>query len=84
MTEYVSKSSSTPNGIIDGYPLVQADPPCDYLRRGCIPVNRPTDELVRYARTLESIIKAFMPEFDFKLLHDSAAPHWVDLLEVER
>ena len=81
MTEYVSKTSSTPCGIIDGYPLVEGEPVYERLRRGLIPVSRPTDELVRYARTLESIIKVYTHAIDFKLLHESAAPHWVDVLE---
>ena len=81
MTELVSKSSSTPCGIIDGYPLIKSEPVYEQLRRGIKPVSRPTDELVRYTRTLESVIKGYTDAIDFKLLHESAAPHWADLLE---
>lgn len=81
MSEYVSKTSSTQYGIIDGYPLVESEPVYEQLRRGIIPVSRPTDELVRYARTLESVIKVYTDSIDFELLHESAAPHWADLLE---
>ena len=81
MSKYVSKTSSTPCGIIDGYPLVESEPVYEQLRRGLIPVSRPTDELVRYTRTLESIIKGYTDAIDFKLLHESAVPHWVDSLE---
>ena len=81
MSEYVSKTSSTPCGIIDGYPLAESEPVYEQLRRGLIPVSRPTAELVRYTRTLESIIKGYTDAIDFKLLHESAVPHWVDLLE---
>lgn len=81
MSEYVSKTSSTPCGIIDGYPLVESEPVYEQLRRSIIPVSRPTDELVRYARMLESVIKVHTDGIDFKLLHESAAPHWADLLE---
>lgn len=85
LAQVVSKSSSTPCGIIDGYPLLQETDTVDFLRRGCIPVSRPPDELVRYAKTLENIIGIYTSSIDFKLLHESVVPHWVDLLEgVER
>lgn len=76
-----SKTSSTPCGIIDGYPLLQDADPVDFLRRGCMPVSRPTDELVRYCKTLENIIGIYTNSIDFKMLHESAVPHWVDMLE---
>lgn len=59
---------------------VSTDVP-EMLRSGIRPVSRPTDELVRYAMTLENIIKIYTNGIDFKLLHESAVPHWCDLLE---
>lgn len=76
-----SKTSSTPCGIIDGYPLLESEPPYEQLRRGVAPVSRPTDELVRYCKTLENIIGIYTGSIDFKMLHESAVPHWVDMLE---
>lgn len=65
----------------DGYPLIESEQAYVQLRRGLEPVSRPTDELVRYTKTLENIIGIYTDGIDFKLLHESAAPHWVDLLE---
>ena len=81
MTEYVSKTSSTPCGIIDGYPLIESEPVYERLRRGCIPVSRPVDELVRYTVALESAIGNMLPMMPFKEIHDALCPHWVDVLE---
>ena len=81
MSEYIGKTSSTPCGIIDGYPLAESEPVYEQLRRGIKPVSRPTDELVRYTKTLENIVGIYTNGIDFKLLHESAVPHWVDLLE---
>lgn len=77
---YASKSSSTPCGIIDGYPLFESTNVPEMLRSGVSPVSRPTDELVRYTMTLENIIKIYTNGIDFKLLHESAVPHWCDVL----
>lgn len=81
MTEYVSKSSSTPCGIIDGYPLIENEQVYEILRRGCIPASRPTDELVRYTRALEHAISAELPHMPWELIHENLCPHWIDLLE---
>ena len=77
----LSKSSSTPCGIIDGYPLFESTDVPEMLRSGVSPVSRPTDELVRYCKTLENIIGIYTGSIDFKMLHESAVPHWVDMLE---
>ena len=77
----VSQSSSTPCGIIDGYPLLKTVDVPEMLRSGVQPVSRPTDELVRYARTLETIVSVFTDDIDFKHVHESLVPHWCDLLE---
>ena len=53
----------------------------EMLRSGVSPVSRPTDELVRYTMTLENIIKIYTNGIDFKLFHESAVPHWCDVLE---
>lgn len=81
---YVSKSSSTPCGIIDGYPLLESTDVPALLRSGVSPVSRPTDELVRYTMTLENIIQIYTNSIDFKLLHESAVPHWCDVFEGAR
>jgi len=71
----------TQTGELLPYPLIEGEPVYEQLRRGIAPVSRPTDELVRYTRTLESVIKCYTDAIDFKLLHESVASHWVDVLE---
>lgn len=63
------------------FPIIEGSDVAENLRRGCIPVTRPVDELVRYTVALENAIGNMLPMMPFEEIHDVLCPHWVDLLE---